>query len=86
MAIPAIGFLIGTPVSIKERVLPQTAAIELLPLLDMISETTRIVYGNSILSGIMGSKAHYVRAPCPHGLRTDERIVLASLTEEGREL
>ena len=43
IATPATGALIGTPASISASVLPQTLAIEVLPLLDSTSETTRIV-------------------------------------------
>ncbi len=40
---PAAGFLIGTPASIKARIEAQTDAIEEEPFEDKISETTRIV-------------------------------------------
>ena len=40
IAIPATGFVIGTPASIKEREVPHTEAIELEPLDSVISETT----------------------------------------------
>ncbi len=43
IAMPATGALIGTPASIRERVLPQTLAIEVLPLLDSTSDTRRMV-------------------------------------------
>ncbi len=43
MAIPATGALIGTPASINCRVPPQTDAIELEPLLSVMSDTMRIV-------------------------------------------
>ena len=41
IAMPATGFLMGTPASMSERVLPHTLAIEVLPLELSISETTR---------------------------------------------
>ena len=43
MAIPATGAVSGTPASISESVLPQTLAMEVLPLLDSTSDTRRIV-------------------------------------------
>ena len=42
MATPATGFLMGTPASISDRVLPQTLAMEVLPLELMHSETSRM--------------------------------------------
>ena len=44
---PPTGSLIGTPASIRLSVAPQTEAIELEPFDSRMSETTRIVYGNS---------------------------------------
>jgi hypothetical protein len=41
MATPATGALIGTPASIRDRLVPQTLAMELEPLDSVISETTR---------------------------------------------
>ena len=43
MATPATGALMGTPASISESVLPQTLAIEVLPLELKTSDTSRIV-------------------------------------------
>jgi len=43
MAMPAIGFLSGTPASIMERTAAQMLAIEVLPLDESTSETTRSV-------------------------------------------
>ena len=43
MAIPETGALSGTPASIKERVEPQTEAMEVDPLEDIISETSLMV-------------------------------------------
>ena len=40
---PATGRFSGTPASISARLVPQTVAIEELPLLSVISLTTRIV-------------------------------------------
>ena len=52
MAIPATGAFKGTPASINERLVPHTLAIELEPLDSVISETTRMMYGNSSSLGI----------------------------------
>ena len=43
MAIPATGFVIGTPASISASVEPHVDAIDVEPLEDNTSETTRIV-------------------------------------------
>ena len=43
MAIPATGALSGTPASIIDRVEPQTEPIDVDPLDDSTSETTRSV-------------------------------------------
>ena len=50
MAMPATGALIGTPASISASEAPHTLAIEEEPLDSRMSETTRIVYGNSSLA------------------------------------
>ena len=63
MAIPATGFFIGTPASIKDNVEPQTVAIEEDPLDSIISDTTRIVYGNSSLLGNIGWIARQANLP-----------------------
>lgn len=52
MATPATGALIGTPASIKDRVLAQTLPIEEEPLDSRVSETRRIAYGNSSSEGM----------------------------------
>ena len=49
---PATGALIGTPASISASELPQTEAIEDEPFDSVISDTTRIVYGNDSIVGI----------------------------------
>ncbi len=63
MAMPATGFFSGTPASIKLKVLAQTLAILVEPLLVTISDTVRIVYGKSSTAGIIGSKARSASAP-----------------------
>ena len=52
MAIPATGFLIGTPAAIKAIVPAHIVAWLLEPLLSSISLTTLMVYGNSSSLGI----------------------------------
>ena len=43
MAMPATGFLIGTPASMRARVLAQTLAMDVLPFELRASETILIV-------------------------------------------
>jgi len=54
---PETGLLIGTPASIRASVEPQTEAIDEDPFDSSVSETSRIVYGNSSAEGIIGSSA-----------------------------
>ena len=63
--IPATGFLIGTPASIRARVAAQVLAIEVLPLEARASATTLTVYGNSSSSGSTASSALSANAPWP---------------------
>jgi hypothetical protein len=42
--------LIGTPASIKAKVLPHVEAIEVEPLEDIISETKRMVHRSNIIT------------------------------------
>ena len=60
---PATGALIGTPASISESVEPQTDAIDVEPFDASTSETTRIVYGHSMLLGSTGINARSASAP-----------------------
>ena len=53
---PLTGALIGTPASMSESVDPQTEPIEDEPFDSSVSETIRIVYGNSSGVGIIGSR------------------------------
>jgi hypothetical protein len=48
------GAFSGTPASISASDVPQTVAIEEEPLDSVISDTTRSVYGNSVLAGSIG--------------------------------
>jgi len=63
MATQLTMFLIGTPASISERLLPQTEAIELDPLQVTVSDTALIAYGNSSIGGSTGSNAFSASLP-----------------------
>ena len=83
---PATGFLIGTPASISASEEPQTEAIEEEPLDSRMSDTTRIVYGNSSVLGTTGTSARSARAPWPMSRRFGPRMKPASPTENGGKL
>ena len=51
---PPTGVLMGTPASISASVEPQTEPIDDEPFDSSVSETMRIVYGNSSAGGIIG--------------------------------
>jgi hypothetical protein len=78
---PEIGSLIGTPASIRASVEPQTDPIEDDPFDSSVSETRRIVYGNSSGAGITGSSARCARAPWPMSRRFGPRMKPVSPTE-----
>ena len=65
IAQPPIICFIGTPASIKAKVLPQVDAILVEPLLDIISLTKRMVYGKLSCSGNTTSTALSAKAPWP---------------------
>src|SRR5579864_2018477 len=81
MATPATGALIGTPASISDRLVPHTLAIELEPLDSRISETTRIVYGKVVMSGITAFTPRRARLPWPISRRFGEPIMPVSPRE-----
>ena len=81
MATPATGALMGTPASMRLMVLPHTLPMEVLPLELSASETTRMVYGNSSLLGIMGSSARSASAPWPISRRPGDPTRRTSPTE-----
>jgi hypothetical protein len=62
---PATGRLRGTPASISASEVPQTVAIEDDPFDSVISETTRMVYGNFSFDGSSGCTARQASFPCP---------------------
>src|ERR671914_2668192 len=86
IAMPATGRLIGTPASISDSEEPQTEAIDEEPLDSRMSETTRIVYGNSSCDGIIGTSARSASAPWPMSRRFGPRMKPASPTENGGEV
>jgi hypothetical protein len=86
MAIHATGDIIGTPACIKERVLQQTAAIELDQLQVIVSETTLIIYGKSISFGKTASNAFSASFPCHMSLLDTHLSILTSHTENGGKL
>ena len=68
MAIPATGAFIGTPAAINDIHPAQIDACDDEPFDSNISDTTRIVYGNSSSDGITCAKAFSPKAPCPISL------------------
>src|SRR3989338_6124231 len=83
MAIPATGFLIGTPASISDNVEPHTDAMLVDPLEDIISDTTLMVYGNSSSGGNTGSSARSANAPWPTSRRLGQPSLPTSPTVNG---
>ena len=73
--------MIGTPASIIESVEPQTEPIDDEPFDSSVSETRRIVYGNSSAGGTIGSSARCASAPWPMSRRFGPRMKPVSPTE-----
>ena len=86
MAIPATARSIGTPACISDRLDPQTDAIDDEPFDSRMSETTRIVYGNSSCDGTSRTSARSASAPWPMSRRFGPRMKPASPTEKGGKL
>jgi len=63
MATPATCDFKGTPASMRAREAPQTDAIDEEPFDSRMSETIRIVYGNSSFGGSTASTARSASAP-----------------------
>src|SRR2546428_9264542 len=80
---PPIIPLIGTPASMSESVEPHVAAIDVEPFEPSVSETTRIVYGNSSFGGMTGRSARSASAPCPMSRRLAPRSGRTFPTEYG---
>ena len=78
--------MIGTPASISDSDEPQTDAIDDEPLDSRMSDTTRIVYGNSSIDGTTGTSARSASAPWPMSRRLGPRMKPASPTENGGKL
>ncbi len=83
---PATGADSGTPASIIESVPPQIVAMEEEPFDSSVSDTTRIVYGNSSPSGSTAESARSARLPWPTSRRPGPRCMRASPTENGGKL
>ena len=83
---PATGDIIGTPASIRDKLVPQTLAIELDPFDSVISETTLITYGKSSGDGKTGTIALFANFPCPISLLLGEPTKPVSPTENGGKL
>ena len=62
MEMPATGFVIGTPASIRARMPAHVLAMEVLPLELRHSATTRIAYGKSSSEGSTEAIARSARA------------------------
>src|SRR5688500_1239539 len=86
MATPATAEDIGTPASMSASEPPQTEAIDEEPLDSRMSETQRMVYGNSDSDGSMGCNARRARLPCPISRRAGPRMNFTSPTEKGGKL
>ena len=76
----------GTPAACSAIDEAQTEPIEDEPLDSSVSETTRITYGNSSSSGIVGDSARSASAPWPMSRRFGPRMNPASPTEKGGKL
>ncbi len=72
MAMPATCAFSGTPASISARQPPHTEAIDEEPFDSVISETTRIEYGNSVRSGSTATSARLASRPWPISRRFGE--------------
>ena len=69
MAMPATGRFSGTPASMRASEPPQTVAIDEEPLVSVMSDRTRIVYGNSSIVGSIGCSARHASLPWPTSRR-----------------
>jgi hypothetical protein len=78
---PETGAAIGTPACIRDIVEPQTEPIEDEPFDSSVSETRRIVYGNSSTPGMTASRARCASAPWPMSRRFGPRMKPVSPTE-----
>mmetsp|Transcript_19021 Transcript_19021/g.39143 ORF Transcript_19021/g.39143 Transcript_19021/m.39143 type:complete len:210 (-) Transcript_19021:888-1517(-) len=83
IAIPATGFLIGTPESINARHPPHTLAIDEDPWDSVIRDSTRIEYGKSSSDGKVGISARSAKFPCPISRRPGAPVRPVSPTHDG---
>src|SRR3990167_9131791 len=86
IAIPATGALIGMPASIRASEEPQTDAMDEEPFDSVISDTQRMVYGNSSMVGMTASTPRLARRPWPISRRFGPIMRPASPTENGGKL
>jgi len=86
IATPATEARIGTPACISASEPEHTEAIDDDPLLSVMSETTRMVYGKSAYGGRSGSSARSASAPCPISRRLVPRTGRTSPVEYGGKL
>src|SRR3989442_14066797 len=80
---PLIISLMGTPASMSDRQAPHVEAIEVEPFDERVSDTTRMVYGNSSFEGMTGRSARSANAPWPISRRPAPRSGRTSPTEYG---
>src|SRR5258706_2174106 len=86
IATPATAERSGTPASKSASEPPQTDAMDEDPFDSRMSETIRIVYGNSSNAGNTPCSARSARFPCPISRRLVPRIGLTSPVENGGAL
>src|SRR3569623_521598 len=86
ISMPLTGRLIGTPASIKLSEPPHTVAIDDDPFDSVMSEVTRIVYGNSSFDGSTACSARQASLPWPTSRRLGAPKRPTSPTEYGGKL
>ena len=84
--IPATIALIGTPAAISDIHDAHVEAIDVEPFDSNVSDTARIVYGNSSMLGSTGTSAFSASAPCPISRRPGPRDTFVSPTEYAGKL
>jgi hypothetical protein len=80
---PATGACVGTPPSISASDEAQTEPIDVEPLELMMSDTTRIAYGQSSVLGSTGTIARSASSPWPISRRFGEPTRPVSPVEYG---
>ncbi len=86
IATPATAARTGTPASIIASEPEQTLAMEEEPFDSRMSETMRMVYGNSSYAGSTAASARSARLPCPISRRLVPRTGFTSPVEKGGKL